>query len=357
METRIFGVRHHGPGCAKALRRELARFEPDRLLVEGPPEGDELLALLDDDLEPPVAILCYRPDEPRQAIFFPFARFSPEWQALQYARERAVPAQFFDLPVGQRFAFIESGRSAGAAEGESLDPLAELALAAGYDDDDRFWEEWFEQRERTSGVFEAIAEAMRSVRDVPTGSAPSTRAESTWEASLESIREAQMRLRMRLAEKDGTQRLAVVCGAWHVPALERMPPQREDRARLRGLRKLKVASTFVPWTYRRLGVASGYGAGVRAPGWYDHLWRYGADAPAAWLARVGHELRRIHRDVAPASAIDALRLADALAAMRAQPRPGYRELMDAAQSVFCEGEGALLEIVERTVAVGERIGR
>ena len=46
-----------------------------------------------------------------------------------------------------------------------------------------------------------------------------------------------------------------------------------DQALLKGLPKVKVQSTWVPWTYRHLTRASGYGAGIVSPGWYEHLWR------------------------------------------------------------------------------------
>ena len=36
-------------------------------------------------LKPPVAILVYQVDEPRRAVYFPFAVFSPEWQTLAWA--------------------------------------------------------------------------------------------------------------------------------------------------------------------------------------------------------------------------------------------------------------------------------
>ncbi|MCK6482790.1 MAG: hypothetical protein HUU22_17125 [Phycisphaerae bacterium] len=37
MPPNIYGIRHHGPGCAKALGAALQRRPPDILLIEGPP--------------------------------------------------------------------------------------------------------------------------------------------------------------------------------------------------------------------------------------------------------------------------------------------------------------------------------
>ena len=46
----------------------------------------------------PVALLIYVPDSPRRAVYYPFATFSPEWQALRYGQTRGIPVRFMDLP-------------------------------------------------------------------------------------------------------------------------------------------------------------------------------------------------------------------------------------------------------------------
>src|SRR5690349_18822656 len=103
MPERFYGVRHHGPGSARAVVRELAAQQPDVLLVEGPPEADELVRwVADSGLEPPVALLGYAADDPGRAAFWPFAVFSPEWQAIRWAVVNEVPVRFFDLPYAYR---------------------------------------------------------------------------------------------------------------------------------------------------------------------------------------------------------------------------------------------------------------
>jgi len=68
------------------VRAALAGQRPDIVLIEGPPEADDLVKLAaDPDMRPPVALLGYVPGEPRLAAFWPFAVFSPEWQAIRYA--------------------------------------------------------------------------------------------------------------------------------------------------------------------------------------------------------------------------------------------------------------------------------
>src|SRR6185436_17578114 len=67
MPERLYGIRHHGPGSARAVVQELARQPPEVLLVEGPPEADDLVRwVADAGLEPPVALLGYAADDPRR---------------------------------------------------------------------------------------------------------------------------------------------------------------------------------------------------------------------------------------------------------------------------------------------------
>ena len=36
-DVHLFGIRHHGPGCARSLLRALDELRPDCILIEGPP--------------------------------------------------------------------------------------------------------------------------------------------------------------------------------------------------------------------------------------------------------------------------------------------------------------------------------
>src|ERR1700759_4611925 len=45
-EIRVFGVRHHGPGSARAVRHALEQFAPDVVLIEGPADADPLVRLV-----------------------------------------------------------------------------------------------------------------------------------------------------------------------------------------------------------------------------------------------------------------------------------------------------------------------
>ena len=483
MSVHVFGIRHHGPGSARSLLRALESLAPDLVLVEGPPEADALLPLAaHPEMQPPVALLVYDPADPRRAVHYPFATFSPEWQAIRYALGRGVPVRFCDLPQAHQFASVdvdavdgpaaspadapeasvdgsawaddrsaastddgsaasEDGSAASADDGsiasadavdgstaspsadlidpvapadrsadpidqsadpidraatadrsaDPIDPSADpasanpsstdaadaeaadgdgaeaepaeiredplnwLARAAGQTDGERWWEQLVEHRRSDADLFEAVLEAMGALRDelaLP-------------EPVREQQREAYMRQQVRAAEREGFARIAVVCGAWHAPALVRKTAVKDDAALLKGLPKTKLAATWVPWTYGRLAFGSGYGAGVASPGWYDHLWEtQEQDAEAVsirWLTRAAQLLREQDLSASTAQVIDAARLAGSVAAMRGLVLPGLAELNQAADAVFWgggTGNGASLPLalIHERLVVGERLG-
>lgn len=339
MPERLYGIRHHGPGSARAVLRELERQPPGVVLIEGPPEADELVRwAADDGLRPPVALLGYAADDPARAAFWPFAVFSPEWQAITWAVRHGVPVRFFDLP----YAYLQDlDREVGSRVMRPVDPIGELAAAAGYDDPERWWEDVVEHR--GVPVFAAIEEAMTAIRD------------SSEEDPRDLVREAHMRQVLR-QERRRHDDIAVICGAWHVPALARPVPVKDDTALLKGRRKAKVAFTWVPWTYGRLASWSGYGAGVRSPGWYHHLFTTGDDVVPRWLVDAAGVLRSEGVPTSSAHVIEATRLAEALATLRGRPLAGLAEVTEAAEAVMCDGEPLRTELIARRLVVGERLG-
>lgn len=353
MSVHVFGIRHHGPGSARSLLQALTELAPDILLIEGPPEGEPLLPLLAEaqNLTPPVAMLLYRPDNPAQTLFYPFAIFSPEWQALQYAYQQPIPVRLIDLPIGQQLALELSEDAATESTAVANDPLQWLAEAAGYTDGESWWNRMVEQRRHTQDLFPAILEAMRALRQaIPTD----TRALYKYDG----WREAAMRMQIRAAQKEGYQRIAVVCGAWHAPVLADMTPYsvKDDRALLKGLAKVKVEATWIPWTYRKLMSASGYGAGVVSARWYEYVWRYPDTAVAHWVTAAAGLLRTEGFLASSAQLIDTVRLAETLAAIRQYHTPGLPELMEAVQASLTDGQSAVLLLIQNRLIVGEQMG-
>lgn len=377
-DIRLFGIRHHGPGSARSLRAALEAFTPDCLLIEGPPDADALIPLAArEGMAPPVALLVYRPDRPRDCAFFPFAAFSPEWVAMRHGIAAGANVRFIDLPhanqLADGFGVPDVPPEAAPIDGEPVseaaeapsehgpdpakaairrDPLGELAALAGYPDGERWWDALVESRAGADGdVFAAIGEAMGALRE---GAEPDPD-----DAVREEAREAHMRSAIRKAAKEGFERIAVICGAWHVPALARHDAKGQagaDTGTLKNLPKTKVAAAWAPWSYERLAFASGYRAGVLSPEWYDTLWHHEGRVAARWLARAAALLREADLDASPASVIEAARLAEALAGFRGRSRPSLDDLDEAAQATLCFADPAPMGLIRRKLVIGERLG-
>lgn len=345
MSVHILGIRHHGPGSARSVLAALETIRPRSVLIEGPPDADELIALAGTDgMRPPVALLIYRPDEPKRAVFYPFAEFSPEWQAIRWALTHGVPVRFMDLPQRHRLA-EERDESESAPEPD--DPMALLAKAAGYTDSERWWEEQFEKRHSGEDAFKASLELMTELRKG--NPAPADPAEAR--------REAWMRQTIREEIKSGADPIAVICGAWHSPALAELPPAKHDAEILKGLPKVAVAATWLPWTHRRLTFASGYGAGIHSPGYYEQLWSQKTEAiPTRWMTTVARLLRAEDLEGSTASIIEATRLAEAAAALRGRSVAGLAEFNEAALAVFCFGDETQLKLIRERLIVGDALG-
>lgn len=355
MPTRIFGIRHHGPGSAQSLHQALHRWQPQQLLIEGPPEAETVTHLAaDPELEPPVALLMYSREQPQTSVYYPFTVFSPEWQALQYGLEAGIPIHWLDLPQCYQFALEEQQRQ--MQRPKATNPIQGLAEAAGAVDGDRWWEQLIEQGQPSEEQFTAILEAMTALR------------ETAIITEGDRLREAAMQRRLRQVQQEFPQaRLAVVCGAWHSPTLAEMPSDAEIETQLESLSERfpqplpEIQATWIPWSYRQLAAGSGYKAGMTAPGWYHYLWESRHQPPQqralAWLTQVAVQLRELGHLASTAEVIDAVRLANTLAALRDRPQPGLEELQDAAETVMMPDSASLQSQLRDRLEISDRLGR
>jgi hypothetical protein len=379
----LLGIRHHGPGSAAALERALDALDPAILLIEGPPEAEPILPFAAaPEMATPLALLLHDRDRPARAQFFPLAAFSPEWRALHWALARGRPVRLIDLsaawdlgapdePEELEADEQERAEDAGSeddedtdADGEApdeiaerlrADPIAALAAAAGYEDGEAWWNAMVEESGAGPEIFAAIEAAMTALRE----HAPPLAGGA---AEREARREAQMRLGIARALHDTDGPVAAVVGAWHVPALRRAARAAEDRALVKGAPRVHVTACWAPWTEPRLAARFGYGAGVVSPAWYAHLAASNAaglgqrERAAGWLERAALLLREAGLPASTAAIIEAVRLGEALAALRGLAAPGLPELREAVLAVLTGGEVAPWQLIERRLVIGEAVG-
>lgn len=328
------------------MRRALQRDVPDVLAIEMPADLAPALGDVGDPgLRAPVAIVAYDPKDVQHALYYPLARFSPEWVAMAWATENGVPLVAADLPASAMMA----GGSARARPGVRVDPLGELAKLAGYNDRERWWEKTFETREHAGDVFAAVESMIGALREAYP---EATDAECR-------LREMHMARALQKCFREGAERVGYVCGAWHAPALgsgEGKQVSASLRKTAAGYAKAKagrkgprLATAWIPYTYERLRTGSGYSAGVTSPVWYELLYDDPRRAAERYLTLLARELRASGTAASTAQVVDAVELAESLRTLRGLALAGLDEIREAARGTLARGSAPLLEEAMRRV--------
>lgn len=373
----VFGIRHLSPAGAYHLLSFLDEVQPTAVLVEGPSDAslhiDELTSR---GVVPPIAILAYTDQLPVRTLLYPFAQYSPEYQAFQWARRNSVHAEFIDLPTYHTLAIYDKRRRASAAHGEAEDGAAgekirayvseertlysRIAELSEEPDYEAYWERHFEHnvnKDTYRSTIYRFSEEMRQLMG------EQERAYIPEEAAYNDIREAYMRRRIQesIAAGHRPERIVVVTGAHHASALTSNEAIMTDEE-LHALPKVNTKLTLMPYSYYKLSSHSGYGAGNQAPAYYELLWEclQRGDLnrlPALYLSQIVNHLRDHGTFRSTAVVIEGVRLAEALASLHGGSQPTWRDLRDAATVCLGYGDFSVIADALARTDIGTAIGR
>ena len=317
----IVGVRHHSPSCARLVAHTIREARPRFVLIEGPADMngriDELLL----GHELPVAIFSYASGaEVQHASWSPFCAYSPEWVALETARETRAESLFMDLPAWHK-AFAEVENRYSDRHSRASDRMRLLCERLGLEDTDALWDHLFEQPLALDVLAERLTTYFRELRE---GDDPGDR---------DRVRETYMNRWIAWAMQEaGDQDVVVVCGGYHAPALlsawqAMTEPQRPETPEREGLDRL--GSYLVPYSFHRLDSFVGYESGMPSPEFYQRVWERGADeAGETMLFDTISHLRRKRQRISPADAIAALTLATGLKTLRGHAQLARIDVLD-----------------------------
>lgn len=356
MTVVYFPIRHHSPRASFALAQLLERTRPDRVLVEGPRDAMHLVPyLFDADTTPPVAILAYRTDGPAHSMVYPMATYSPEYVALKWAHDHGVASELIDITAAESLAAerFDGGSGADAPPSEERSELPserEIALGHGFRSFEELWEAWFEAPAHEP---QAFTDAMLAWAQI---------VRSRERIDYHRARDARMARHIRDARGE---RIVAVIGAAHAAALV----EGDVDPALEAMFDKSVPSelTVIPYSFTRLAGQVGYGAGNRAPRYYQKAHDAGCDYTRATLEvliEFTEHLRVRGFAASLADTIEAYRLAVTLAQLRDKHAPGLDEVRDATIATMCRGEARHVDeflwpsVVGKTVGkVGVRIGK
>ncbi|WP_338131268.1 DUF5682 family protein [Cohnella rhizosphaerae] len=302
-EPHFFGIRHLSPAGSYHLLALLDEVRPTAVLIEGPSDAGALASqLVARGVVPPVALLAYTVQLPVRTLLYPFAEYSPEYQALRWAERNGSQAEFIDLPTGVSLALnalrhersaegdplqatdegggIESSSTAHTADGMPNEPeagaaqkdfYARVAERSGEPDFESYWERNFEHRLRHGAYRQSISRFSEEMRAWTAGE---ERRRAPHEAAYNEIREAYMRRKISdtLVGGHDPGRVVVLTGAYHTSALAAsLPAMTDDELAL--LPRVPTKMTLMPYSYYKLSSHSGYGAGNAAPAYFELMWR------------------------------------------------------------------------------------
>lgn len=354
----VFGIRHLSPAGAWHLRQFLTAKKPRLVLVEGPGDLNELLAdITRPETRPPIAILAYTKEAPVRTILYPFAEYSPEYQAIVWCREQGVECRFIDLPSDVFLALPSGRQERSEGEEERMSAYELLDRQAGEDGHETFWERVMEHAQDADGYYQGAALFGSSLREL----SQELGRDTDWPETL--VREAYMQLQIQKALEEGfaPEEIVVVTGAYHVSGLlseDAVPMTAEE---VSSLPRVEASHTLMPYSYYRLSARSGYGAGNKAPAYYSLLWealqkdnlQYVAHA---YLSRIAGYQREHGTPISSAEVIEAVRLSGSLAKLRGGSAPVLRDLRDAAVTCLAGGSFPAVSLAIADTEIGTAIG-
>ncbi|MCS7028173.1 MAG: DUF5682 family protein [Bacteroidia bacterium] len=373
------GIRHHGPGSAYRTLKTLQKVQPDFVLIEAPEElNGEPLAWIS-QLIPPVGMLFYEEDTSKNVVY-PFAEFSPEWQAMQWACQNNKKILCIDMSISMQWHYYETQLQHKEHNFEDIlllqdkdlqeielyhihnllesqkDDLSAWMYYAGASSFDEFLDHHSESHtEDVSNLFEQAVTYMRS--DTQT---------------FDAFREAIMRMHIRNIKKQHPDaKIVVVCGAWHLPELKKVEDvqndknlEKQDKTLIQSLGKTKfnAKSQWIPWTNDRLTLHSGYGAGVQSPVLYQILWNniqknQIQKTAVDFFCHAAHILREKQVDIPPASVLEAAYFAQNLCQFRNRATPSLQDIQDAMESIWFMGDSHPIKQYQKEIFIGENVGK
>ena len=348
---KTFGIRHFSPAGAYFVRQFLDKIKPDLVLIEGPADFDFLIDdIVSKKLVPPFAIMAYTKEAPIDTILYPFAEYSPEYQAILWARENNKECHFFDLESDIMLGFGRTDDDTKDEETISKEPEKNKSDV----DMEGFWERNLEQSENMDAYRAGSALFGESLRK-------DTKSDDK-SFARDIIRESFMKRKINEYIKKGfdSEKIVAITGAFHTSAIESLEGAMSDKE-YKELVRRESNITLMPYSYYRLSKRTGYGAGNAAPSYYELLWQGFLNEDITYherkyLSSLAKYMREHGGIVSSAQVIEATRLARELAIIRGGSVPTLEDLKDA--SITCMGGGSFGEMAMgfAETDIGKKIG-
>lgn len=361
-KTIYFPIRHHSPICSLHLRKAIAEYEPDCILVEGPVNANELLPIMTHaDTRAPFAIYySYRDKEGYVSgekedykCYYPFLDYSPELTAIREGSKRGINTEFIDLPYSEILIASEKGK--GLLKNEEKNTynddyllaenkyLQQLIEKAGLRSFDELWEKYFE----IGGMEESTKDYVRHMLAYCYLSRLHSSKEDL-EAEGCLSREAYMAQCIKIRQEK-FQKILVVTGGFHTPGLvnyAKVAKEPFTEYPMHHQEKGTEGTYLMSYSMEACDRLNGYASGMPYPGFYQDIYeetqkqntKAFEDTALKYITATGGAVRKKEGGLSVYDEICAYSMLTGLAALRGKKAPGIYELFDSVLSGFIKGE-------------------
>ncbi len=364
-------IRHHSPACAIHLKNLIDKFKPDVILIEGPSDANHLIPVLQNpEIKTPIAIIDYLRDDknvyglngvltPAAEVpfkfysWFPFAAFSPEFEAMSSANKLQIPAYFIDLGLERKVKNLKS--SINDRDNKNKKKIVSNELWSDYNfvtnsyikkliekcscrDFNELWFNFFEINSNSLSDEDFFTKIFSFGTITRKLTPPDVlKADATLERE-------EFMINQIASYKGSYQKMMIITGAFHTLPLI----QCNFDGKTKKSKSIKNSSTAMvtPYSYFELSELSGYQAGINFPSFchavYNEMVKGKKDSFSTVINNILILTSKVkftnYYSVSSADVISAYHLAINLASLRGREDLSPYDMLDAIQSTYIKEE-------------------
>ena len=372
-EWKIFlPIRHHSPACAMHVRKAITEYKPDIVLVEGPSDCNHLIPILQDkEIITPIAIIDYFKDDknvyglngvitPAEEVPFkfyttyPFAEFSPEFQAISTSKEFDIPVLFIDIGLDKKLTDLKD--SIVDRDNPFRDKIISKELWSDYHfvnnsfikslikksscrDFNELWFNYFEIN-ATNVSTQTFFEKLFSFGSITRELTPT----NILSADGTNIREEFMINQIK-DQSNIYKKILVITGAFHTLPLMNFDYFKKSKKKSKPVKDSGTAMVS-PYSYYELSELSGYQSGINYPNFCHMVYKEMVNDRKDPFTPVVNNILSVttktnfggYYTISTADIISAYHLAFNLASLRGRDDLSPYDMLDAVQSSFIKEE-------------------
>lgn len=319
------------------VRDRILATRPKAVLIEGPADFNDRIDELLLDHKPPISIYSYVAwnNGSRQGAYYPLCEYSPEWQAIQAARQSRARIRFIDLPFAATAHTDHRTHRYADDQLRASHYVQALCHSLEVESFDDAWDLIVEHDPHlsTEAIYQRVDSYCRSLREMDRSAVP----------EHDLARERHMAAHIHQAYREfGPDQVLVITGGYHTSGLEELLANPESLPGIEvrwpdDLDSRGIALT--PYSYERLDSLTGYEAGMPSPGFYHEAWK--SDTSPFYqilLGRIVDRLRKLKQTASTADLIAVETSAQALASLRGHARVWRRDLIDGVISALVKDD-------------------